>query len=155
MDIVLNETRLKVYRNGDIYRWRCNKKIGVHYVQVKNTANTTQGYNSIQCKGKMYSRHRIMGYCYLGLDIEDPIIKIDHIDRNKLHNHINNLQLSTQQRNCFNRGAKGYTWHKQKNKWQSQIALNGKKIFLGLYDKEEDAHNAYIEAKEKYHNYYQ
>lgn len=154
MDVILNESRFRVYRNGDIYRWKYNNKIGVHYVQVKNTANQN-GYNTISCKGKMYLRHRIMGYCYLGLDIEDPNIKIDHIDRNKLHNHINNLQLSTQQRNCFNRGAKGYYWNKKANKWQAQICVDYKVKGLGLYDEEEDAHNAYLEAKEKYHNYYE
>jgi len=155
MDIILNETRLKVYRNGDIYRWMYNKKNGVWFKNIKNTPNTTQGYNSIHCKGKMYLRHRIMGYCYLGLDIEDPIIKIDHIDRIKLHNHINNLQLSTQQRNCFNREAKGYYWDKQRNKWKAQICLNYKVKHLGYYDNEDDAHNAYLDGKEKYHNYYE
>lgn len=155
MDIILKETRLRVYRNGDVYRWRCNKKNGVHYVQVKNTPNDKDGYNRVKCKGKMYFRHRIMGYCFLGLDIDDPKQQIDHIDRIKLNNHISNLRIVTNQQNQFNRGAKGYCWHKQKNKWQSSIALNGKVKFLGLFDTEDDAHNAYLEAKEKYHNYYE
>jgi hypothetical protein len=155
MDIVLNETRLRVYRNGDIYRWRCNKKNGVNYVQVKNTANANYGYNQIKCNKKRYLRHRIMGYCFLGLDIDDPKQQIDHIDRIKLNNHVSNLRIVTSQQNCFNKGAKGYYWNKKANKWQSSIALNGKSTFLGLFDTEDDAHNAYLDAKEKYHNFYE
>ena len=155
MDIILNERRLRVYRNGDVYSWKYNKKIGVHYVQVKNTPNDKDGYNAITCNKKRYFRHRIMGYCFLGLDIDDPKQQIDHIDRIKLNNHISNLRIVTNQQNQFNRGAKGYCWNKQKNKWHSSIALNGKTKFLGYFNDEDDAHNAYIEAKKIYHNFYE
>jgi hypothetical protein len=155
MDIILNETRLRVYRNGDVYRWKCDKKNGVHYVQVKNTANCSKGYNQIRCNWKLYRRQRIIGYCFLGLDIDDIKQQIDHIDRNRLNNHISNLRVVTNQQNQFNRDAKGYTWNKKANKWHSSIALNGKKIYLGLFDNEDDARNAYLEAKKIYHNFYE
>ena len=31
------------------------------------------------------------------------------------------------------------------------IKVKGKKIYVGLFDNEEEAHQAYLEAKEKYH----
>ena len=42
---------------------------------------------------------------------------------------------------------KGYTFNKNKKKWQAQIRLNGKKKTLGYFDNETDAHKAYLRAK--------
>jgi hypothetical protein len=77
---------------------------------------------------------------------------IDHIDGNPLNNKIENLRCVTNQENQFNRQkAKGYYLNKSKKKWRSQIRINDKRIHLGYFDKEEDARNAYLVAKEKYH----
>jgi hypothetical protein len=77
---------------------------------------------------------------------------IDHINGNPLDNRRCNLRIVTFQQNHFNRTkAKGYSWHKKNKKWQAQIVINKKTIFLGLFDTEIDAHNAYLSAKEKYH----
>lgn len=43
--------------------------------------------------------------------------------------------------------VKGYSWNNQKNKWQARIKINQKLIHLGFFDKEEDAHQAYLVAK--------
>ena len=69
----------------------------------------------------------------------------------KTDNRICNLRPVTNQQNAFNVNAKGYTWDKFTNKWRSQIMLNGKNICLGRYKIEEDARQAYIFGKEKYH----
>ena len=45
--------------------------------------------------------------------------------------------------------VKGYSWNNQKNKWGARIKINQKIIHLGFFDKEEDAHNAYLVAKRK------
>ena len=76
---------------------------------------------------------------------------IDHINMVKTDNRICNLRPVTNQQNAFNVNAKGYTWDKFTNKWRSQIMLNGKNICLGRYKIEEDARQAYIFGKEKYH----
>jgi hypothetical protein len=60
--------------------------------------------------------------------------------------------LVTPQQNLFNNHkALGYCWHKQKNKWMAQIQLDGRHINLGYFVNEEDARNAYLDAKLKYH----
>lgn len=76
---------------------------------------------------------------------------IDHINRKKSDNRIENLKKTTQQENCFNTDSKGYSWHKGSGKWQGQITVNGNLKPLGYFDTEEDAHNAYLKAKEEYH----
>lgn len=76
---------------------------------------------------------------------------IDHIDGNKSNNKINNLRNITQQENCFNTISKGYCFNKNANKYQSAISLNSKSIYLGLFNTEQEARQAYLDAKKKYH----
>jgi hypothetical protein len=57
----------------------------------------------------------------------------------------------TCQQNNFNTCAKGYTWNKPAKKWMAQINLNKKHMYLGCFDTEEEARNAYLEAKKIYH----
>lgn len=76
---------------------------------------------------------------------------LDHINRIKDDNRIINLRNVTQQQNCFNKTCKGYTWFKRDSKWKAQITINKKKTHLGLFNTEQEAKNAYLAAKEKYH----
>lgn len=80
---------------------------------------------------------------------------IDHINRDKSDNRICNLRPTTQQQNSFNTDyAKGFSKIKYADgyKYQARIKLNYKNILLGIYDTEDEARNAYLEAKKKYHS---
>jgi hypothetical protein len=58
----------------------------------------------------------------------------------------------TNQQNHFNETkAKGYCWHKPAKKWMAYIRLNGKGKNLGYYDTEDEARQAYLDAKKIYH----
>lgn len=88
---------------------------------------------------------------------------IDHVDRNPLNNTPENLRAATMQTNAQNRSKlrtvkgqlvsselKGAFWHRIHQKWQSQITdPNGKKVHLGTFETEEDAHKAYRVAATK------
>lgn len=85
---------------------------------------------------------------------------VDHMDRNRLNNRIENLRACVQAENCCNRvkqleGAssqhKGVHFEKQTQKWRALIKTNGRKISLGRFETEEQAARAYDEAAEKYH----
>ena len=94
------------------------------------------------------TQHQYAWYC-----IHNEIVDcIDHINGIRDDNRIENLRKVTQQQNTFNKTkSKGYTWHKGVKKWMAQIMLNKKTIYLGYFNTEEDAHEAYESAKKVYH----
>jgi len=76
--------------------------------------------------------------------------QIDHINGIKDDNRIENLRSVTNQENQFNKkSTKGY--HLANKKWRAMICLNHKQIHLGYFDCQDDARDAYIEAKKIYH----
>jgi hypothetical protein len=107
------------------------------------------GYIKMMIKRKMYKAHRLI-YIYHKGEIADKL-QIDHIDRNRSNNNIENLRLVTNQENHFNRGAKGFCFNKTRNKFEPQIRHNGKLFFLGRFDTAEEARTAYLKAKSELH----
>ena len=148
--ITLNGVKLLVYRNGMILRYGEMNRYHLikGWSEVKGYINN-KGYLVIRLNGKDYKKHRIVGYAFLGLDINNPKQQIDHIDRNKQNNNMNNLRIVSNQENMFNKNFKGY--RKYGKKYQSRIGINNNRIYLGTFNTEEEARNAYLEAKEKYH----
>lgn len=77
--------------------------------------------------------------------------EIDHIDRNKTNNKIDNLRDVSRMENQWNRDSKGGYLDKRRNKYIGVIHANKKRIYLGMYESEESAKQAYDEAKKKFH----
>ena len=77
---------------------------------------------------------------------------IDHKDGNKLNNSLTNLRWVNNNENGINQfNAKGYFWDTNKNKWHAQIKVNGKQIYIGIFDNEIDARQSYVDARKKYY----
>jgi len=118
-------------------------------------SNSGRGYKRIRIVGSKNVRvHRLVYKAHnLSWDITDTSKNnyIDHKDRCRSNNKIENLQVATNQQNLFNTDAKGYYFHKSTNKYQAQITLNGKTIYLGEFVNEADAREAYLKAKAIYH----
>ena len=102
-----------------------------------------------------FLKHRLVKLAHdPTFDIFDasPSNWIDHENHTRDDNSNDNLRVVTNQQNQFNRSnVKGYTWREAQKKWESQIMIDGKSITLGCFKKEEDARNAYLEAKAKLH----
>lgn len=87
---------------------------------------------------------------------------IDHINHNKADNRKRNLRPVTDSQNQMNSivrsnntsGFKGVSWHKSKNAWISQIQINGKLKYLGLFQNIEDAVKARVNAEKMYFSDY-
>jgi len=145
--ILINNQKLQVFEDGRVDRWYR----GICFRLVKNTDNV-KGYNSIKCNGKLYYRHRIIGFAFLGLDIDNVLLQIDHRNGDKLNNNVYNLRIVNQQGNNYNNTiAKGYYLDKQIQKYRARLQVNGKNIHLGCFDNEEDARNSYLEGKKIHH----
>jgi hypothetical protein len=105
------------------------------------------------CKYGTIYMHRIV------LELEDPKIHIDHIDRDGLNNQKSNLRMATHAQNQHNvpfrrdntSGYKGVSFYKPYNKYIAHIQFNGKNIHLGYYDTAIEAAMAYDEAAKELH----
>jgi len=118
-----------------------------------NWAKNTQSYYAeSHSKRKGGKRHHILMHReILGLKLGDRR-QADHINHDTLDNRRTNLRNVTCQQNHFNRkSTKGFWWDKAKQKYRASIMINNKSIHLGLFSTAEDARNAYLQAKEKYH----
>ncbi len=83
---------------------------------------------------------------------------IDHIDRNPLNNRKSNLRICTHAENERNSlssknntsGYKGVGKYKACNKWQANIGINNKTLYLGSFENKQDAIDARYKAEIKY-----
>lgn len=77
-------------------------------------------------------------------------VYVDHIDGEGLNNTRDNLRFcnnSQNQHNTASRGGssrfKGVGWVKARQCWEAKFTLNRKYYFVGYFDSEEEAANAY------------
>ena len=148
--IELHNNTLKVFECGKVLVYK-NRKVNPEYYEKKfymgNGYKYLQLHHETNIKG--YSIHRIVGFAFLNLDLENKKQIIDHKNRDKLDNQVSNLRVVSYQQNNFNTNAKGY--YKENNKYRARIVVNGKQITLGYFDTTEEATNAYKQAKLIHH----
>ena len=134
-------------RNGNLERLNYNYPNG-KWTVVDNKKNNSGGYCQVGFNGRLVQYHNIVWVLSTGNDIPQGL-EIDHIDGNKLNNNIKNLRLTTHRENHQNRKKHragrlvGASYHKGYNSWQSYIAIDKTRIWLGYYKTEQEAHKAY------------
>lgn len=93
--------------------------------------------------------HQLVSEAFLGHNPCGMKLVINHINFNKKDNRVENLEIVTQRENGNKKHLKstskyvGVYWYKPLNKWRAQITLNGKNNYIGLFEKEIDASQAY------------
>lgn len=105
--------------------------------------------------GKSFKAHRLAWLYVYGTFPND---KIDHINRVKSDNRISNLREVTQLENCQNKtvyenntsGVVGVKWNIYANRWEAQINVDKKRIYLGKFTDFSDAVNARKNAEVLY-----
>lgn len=106
----------------------------------------------VQVDKKKYLVHRIVWFLHHGSCPEF----LDHIDGNPLNNKIENLRPATKQQNAMNRkvksdsllGIKGV--FRKGSKFGASIYLNGTPHYLGTFNSQELAKQAYSSAAEQH-----
>ena len=112
-------------------------------------------YIYIQIDGRTYLAHRLAWLYTFGAWPEN---QIDHLDQNSLNNRLINLRDVTNAENgknqkMSNRNSSGFTgvyFHNKAQKWEAQIKVNFKRIYLGLFELKDDAITARKNAEVKY-----
>lgn len=116
------------------------------------TRTKHDGYLRVCVGRKEYVAHRLAWFLHFGVW---PDREIDHINQQRDDNRLANMRLATRSQNMANRrgnGAslKGVTLHKS-GRYQAQIKVHGRNLYLGLYETELDAHAAYcLSAQEHF-----
>ena len=113
------------------------------------------GYLVIKINNKVVRTHRLAWYLMNGAW---PKQQIDHIDGNNSNNKLSNLRDVSPAENSQNRrkvrpdsktGVLGVSYRRER--YVANIKINGERKCLGTFDTPEQSHQAYLEAKRKYH----
>lgn len=127
-------------------------------VSVGSIAGYTddKGYNAIRVNGRNWYAHIL---AWLSVTGSLPDAQIDHRDTDRSNNRFDNLRLSSQLENTYNRsmmsnnksGVKGVHWHNFSQRWRAVIGVNGKKIQVGAFESIDLAKEAIAKARDKHH----
>lgn len=117
-----------IYEDGKLLKRKTGKHIG--WI-------SKEGYRKCTINGNTYYTHRVIFFMFNGYW---PGL-VDHIDRNKLNNRIENLRDTTFHKNVLNQkvnrtsksGIKNISWHKASNRWRVQICRNYTVIDIGYF----------------------
>ena len=132
-----------------VFTWKArqSRRVGAVAGRIHST-----GYREIKVNYVVWHAHRLAWLFETG---EDPgAYTVDHINRNKDDNRIQNLRLATPSQQQGNKdlqlnntsGFRGVCWHKASKKWKAQLRINGKQTYLGLFTTKEEAAEAYQKA---------
>ena len=122
---------------GDLKNWTTGNVI--------QTLDGRKEYYVVGFQDKDWVAHR---FCYyLGTGIDPGDFQVDHIDRNKKNNKLDNLRLATNNlqqyntklRSCNSSGVKGVSYDKKSEKWRASITINKKRVPLYYGDSWDDA----------------
>lgn len=135
-------------RGGRKYEALIDKEQG-HRVVKHKWCLSGKGYAITKSSGNTIRMHNFVTECY---DL------LDHKNMNKLDNRKENLRRCTPAQNNMNKnprrdsnsGVTGVSWVSSNKKWKAAITVDGKDIYLGLYELFDDAVKVRRQAEKKY-----
>ena len=168
-DLMTNRSvslRLKMSVENVVWKWIKGYE-GVYMISNRGCVKSFKRYPS----GRLLKpRADSGGYLYVGLHKDKKQINklihrlvaeaflwdwdkskdVDHIDMNRLNNHVNNLRIASQSQNQRNvislKGStskyKNVHWSRRASKWKVQIKVNGKQKHIGYFISGEEAGRA-------------
>jgi len=148
---VIGFTDYQVSNLGRVKSLKFNKE------NILVQCKASHGYLVVKlcCKGisSTFGVHKLVADSFLNHVSKKHTLAIDHIDNNKTNNKLSNLQIISVRENLSkdkkNKTSKytGVVYRpKAKNKWESSIYFNKKINYLGSFETEIEANNAYQKA---------
>ena len=140
------------YRDDGNLIWKVSNSNRAKIGHVAGTSYSN-AYNQVSVDNAPYYTHRIIWLWHHGYL---PEYDIDHINKDKCDNRIENLRETTRLCNLRNAkdhknnksGVKGVYRHKSWGKWQARIGLHRKAHSLGEYDSFDEAVLARLAAEQ-------
>lgn len=145
------------YKDGNLYiKNKVNKN---SIIGEKAGTICKTGYTQISINYKKYYLHRLIWLYHYG---KLPEKQIDHINRNKSDNRIENLRECSQSKNLMNTriskrnksGIKGLSWCDTHQRWRVCLSINKKVATIGYFKDKELAELVTLEAFNKYYGEY-
>ncbi|WP_343625387.1 HNH endonuclease [Roseateles puraquae] len=154
----MNHERLKCLLRYEpetgFFYWRAGR--GKVKAGDKAGAVKASGYVEVSIDYKSFLAHRL---AWLYVHGALPPGEIDHVNRNRSDNRIENLRCVTASENQQNKGLqrnnssglKGVSWYARGECWQAFIAVDGRNKRLGSFPTKEEAFEAYCAAASRVH----
>jgi hypothetical protein len=155
--ISVEELRKRLHYNPDTGEFRRCGKDRWGMIHPPTGSVNTNGYAYIGVNYQRYPMHRLAWFMTHGVW---PTGQVDHMDGDRLNNHIANLREVSHSANQHNVAKRkrptssrflGVYRCKRSGRWRAQIGLNGKQQYLGTFTSEELAYAAYLKAKAVLH----
>jgi stalled ribosome alternative rescue factor ArfA len=107
-----------------------------------------RGYILIHLDGHSYLAHRL-AWLYVHGEFPPEGLFMDHINRVRDDNRIENLRVVTRLENNRNKYGKGCYMRQTRNgpRWYANIKTGESLRHLGTFTTEQEAHDAYLKAK--------
>jgi hypothetical protein len=154
-DVMLAEARrLFQYHQDGSLTYRVNPRhpdcLTSKFIGKKAGGRDGAGYLSVRMFNQDVKAHHVVWLLNTGCM---PTLPIDHINRNRTDNRIENLRLATDQQNIVNCTALttkgGVLKNRRGRTYYARITINGKKLIIAKCKTYEEAHQAYKEYKTK------
>lgn len=134
--------------------WWKFRKGGRRFNKPVGSTGNSNGYVQVcfrfEGKDRIFQGHRIAWLIHFG---HWPDLKLDHIDRCRTNNRVDNLREVSDLENSWNQslsksnksGYKGVCLHKRLGKYSSNVRHEGRSKHLGYYNTPEEAAEVYDE----------
>jgi len=138
------------YADGKLF-WKKDPNFSTDYIGSEAGYKAEDGYVYITLKKVKYKRSALV-WCLCKKQWPSTRLLLDHINRNKQDDRLENLREVSVAENAWNRkNVKGYTWEPSRKKYKVTIMSEGKRVLIGRFDTEAEASEAYNRAKLLYH----
>lgn len=159
-EVVLTQARVKELLNYDqtsgYFTWLPRTNKAFRHAGLIAGCKDNNGYICIKIDGYMYLAHRLV---FLYMEGYWPVGHVDHRDHNPENNKWSNLRKGDRSFNMENKisaskckkHSKYLGVHWNGSKFTAKITIKGVRYYLGVFDNEISAYEAYLAKKRQYH----